>query len=104
MQIIFYISYIFFSACIAPGGGASCTHMDEKKGVLCALFVFLCRLFFIYHIYFFSACGASKKTPVADLRLFLAPPAEWIPDITDSSGKDDEDRDKLRSTNKSENK
>ena len=42
--------------------------------------------------------------PVADLRLFLAPPAEWIPDITDSSGKDDEDRDKLRSTNKSENK
>ena len=63
------------------------------------------QIIFIYHIYF-SACGASKKTPVADLRLFLAPSAEWIPDVTDSSGKDDEDRDKLRSTlsNKSENK
>ena len=65
--------------------------------------IFVQIIFYISYI-FFSACGASKKTPVADLRLFLAPPAEWIPDVTDSSGKDDEDRDKLRSTNKSENK
>ena len=59
--------------------------------------IFVQIIFYISYIYF-PACGASKKTPVADLRLFLAPPAEWIPDVTDSSGKDDEDTDKLRST------